>query len=73
MRYVRYFISVVFIIVAFFIISKEFKGIYYNIPLLFGEANKSLLFFLFLFQGINYLGDAWLSQILLAVAVSKFA
>jgi len=71
MRYFRYFISVVFIGIAFFIISKELKGIYYNIPLLFGEANKSLLFFLFLFQGLNYLGDALLSQTLLAVAGFK--
>lgn len=71
MRNIRYFITVIFIIVAFFIISKEFKGIYSNIPLLFTEANKSLLFFLFLFQGLNYLGDGWLSQTLLAVAGFK--
>ncbi len=71
MRYIRYFINIVFIIVAFFVISKEFRDTYYNIPLLFKEANKSLLFFLFLFQGLNYIGDGWLSQTLLAIAGFK--
>jgi len=71
MRYLRYFISVIFLIIAFFVISKEFKGNYYNIPLLFKEADKFIIFFLFIFQGINYAGDGLLSQTLLNIAGFK--
>lgn len=71
MRYLRYFINIIVIIVAFFVISKEFRGAYYNIPLLFKEANKLMIFLLVVFQGLSYLGDGWLSQILLTIAGFK--
>jgi len=71
MRYVRYFINIIFIVLAFFIISREFRNTYYDVPLLFKEANKSILFLLVIFQGLNYLGDGWLSQILLGIAGFK--
>jgi uncharacterized protein (TIRG00374 family) len=71
MRYLRFFLTIILIIVAFFIISSKFKGVYYDIPGLLKEANRSILFLLVLFQAINYLGDSWLSQILLAIAGFK--
>ncbi len=68
MRYFRLFLTLVLIIVAFFIISSKFKGIYYDVPSLLKEVNKPLLLFLVLFQAVNYFGDSWLSQTLLAIA-----
>lgn len=68
MRYLRYFINVVLIIIAFLVILKEFRGTYYDIPLLFKEANKSIILFLVVFQGLNYLGDGLLSRILLTTS-----
>lgn len=68
MCYLRYLISVVLIIIAFSVISKEFRGTYYNIPSLFKEANKSIILLLVIFQGLSYLGDGLLSQILLTTS-----
>jgi len=65
----RYVFSVVLIVVAFFVIYSKFKAAYYDIPLLFREANKFLLLFLVLFQALSYFGDGWLSKILLKIAV----
>lgn len=70
-RYIRYFLSIILIGVALFVIFSKFKNVYYDIPLLLKEANKPLLFFLVIFQIINYLGDGWLSQILLSIAGFK--
>ncbi len=71
MRYFRYFLTIILIVAAFFIVYSKFKNVYYDIPLLLKEANKSFLVFLVIFQIINYLGDAWLSQILLVIAGFK--
>lgn len=71
MRYLRYCLTFILIIVAVFVIYPKFKGLLYEVPSLFKEVNKPFLFFLFLFQIINYLGDAWLSQILLSISGSK--
>jgi glycosyltransferase 2 family protein len=68
MRYLRYFLTIVLIIVAVFVIYPKFKNVYRDVPALLNEANKSLLFFLVIFQVINYLGDAWLAQTLLTIA-----
>jgi len=70
-RYIGYFLSIILIGVAFFVIFSKFKSVYYDIPLLLKEARKPLLFFLVIFQIINYLGDGWLSQILLSIAGFK--
>lgn len=70
-RFLRYLLSITLMGVAFFVIFSKFKNVYYDIPLLFKEANKPLLFFLVIFQIINYLGDGWLSQILLSIAGFK--
>jgi len=70
-RYIRYFLTITLMGVAFFVIFSKFKNVYYDIPLLLKEVNKSLLFFLVIFQVINYLGDGWLSQILLSIAGFK--
>jgi len=71
MRYLRYFLTIILIIIAVFFVYPKFKSVYYDIPMLLREANKSLLFFLVIFQGINYLGDAWLAQTLLTIANFK--
>jgi len=70
-RYVRYFLTIALIGVAFFVIFSKFKNVYYDIPLLLKEANRPLLLFLVIFQIISYLGDGWLSKILLAIAGFK--
>lgn len=71
MRYFRYFLTIVLIAVAFFVVYSKFKNVYFDIPLLLKEANKSFLFFLVIFQIINYFGDGWLSKILLSIAGFK--
>jgi len=70
-RYLKYLLSIILIGVAFLVIFSKFKSVYYDIPLLLKEARKPLLLFLVIFQIINYLGDAWLSQTLLAIAGFK--
>jgi len=70
-RYARYFLTIILIGVAFFVIFSKFKNVYYDIPSLLKEANKPLLLFLVIFQIITYLGDGWLSKILLAIAGFK--
>ncbi len=70
-RYIRYILTIILTGVAFFIIFSKFKNVYYDIPSLLEEANKPLLLFLLIFQIINYLGDGWLSKILLAIAGFK--
>lgn len=71
MRYLRYFLTIGLVALAIWVVSSKFKEVYYDIPLLLREANKPMLFFLFLFQAINYLGDGWLCQILLGIAGFK--
>lgn len=71
MPHLRYFFIFILIIVAASAIYPEFKGIYSNIPSLFQEADKSLLIFLMLFQGLNYLGGGWLFQTLSSIAGFK--
>lgn len=71
MRYFRYFFTAALMVAAFFVISSEFRGVYYDIPLLFKTANKPLLIFLVIFQGLNYLGGGWLSQTLLGISGFK--
>lgn len=71
MRYFRFFLTLLVIIIALLIIFPKSKEIYYNIPSLLKEANKTLLLFLVFFQTINYLGDSWLSHILLNIAGFK--
>lgn len=67
-HYFKYILSLIFIIIASFIIYPKFKSSYNDIPLLFKEANKFFLLFLVFFQGICYFGDGWLSKILLKIA-----
>jgi len=68
MRYFRYFLTIVLIVVAFSVVYLKFKNVYYDIPALLKEANKPILLFLVIFQAVNYFGDAWLSKILLSVS-----
>ncbi len=72
-RYIRYVSTIILIGAASFVIFSRFKNVYYDIPLLLKEANKPLLFFLAIFQIITYLGDGWLSKILLSIAGFKMS
>lgn len=67
-RYFKYLLGFILIVIAFFIIYPKLKVSYHDIPLLLKEANKTFLLFLIIFQGICYLGDGWLSKILLKIA-----
>jgi uncharacterized protein (TIRG00374 family) len=68
MRYLRYILTAVLIALAIFVIYSKFKGSYYDIPLLFKEANKKLLWALVFFQCLIYFSDGWLSRTLLRIA-----
>lgn len=70
-RYVRYVFTIALVATAFFVIYSQFKNVYYDIPRLFKQADKSLLLLLALFQMINYLGDGMLSRLLLGIAGFK--
>lgn len=73
MRKIRYFLAIGLIIVAVIVIYPEFKEVWRDVPRLFGEANKLFLLFLFLFQGVGYLGNGWLCRALLDVAGFKIS
>lgn len=68
MRYLRYLFTAVLISLAIFLIYSKFKGYSYDIPRLFQEANKLLLVFLLLFQGLAYFSNALLSKTLFKIA-----
>ncbi len=71
MRYFRYIWVATLIIVAFLVVFPKLKEAYNDIPSLFKAADKSLIVFLLIFQGLNYLGGGWLFQTLSAVAGFK--
>jgi len=68
LNYLRHIFSVVVIILAGWFLYAKFKGTYYDIPLVFKEANLALLWILVLLQALSYVSDGWLSQILLRIA-----
>ncbi|MCL4384715.1 MAG: flippase-like domain-containing protein [Actinobacteria bacterium] len=67
-RYFKYILGLTLIVIAFLIIYPKLKSSYHDIPILLKEANKAFLLFLVIFQSICYLGDGWLSKILLKIA-----
>jgi len=68
LNYLRYVFSVVVIVLAVWFLYAKFKSTYYDIPLVFKEANLALLWILVLLQVLSYVGDGWLSKILLKIA-----
>ncbi|MDD5627018.1 MAG: lysylphosphatidylglycerol synthase transmembrane domain-containing protein [Patescibacteria group bacterium] len=68
MRFVKYFLVMIFILIAVFVIYPKLKISFHEIPLLFQEANKFLILLLLGLQVVVYLGDGWLSKLLLGIA-----
>lgn len=71
MRFFRYLLGTLFIVITVWIIYPKLAASAENIPLLFREANKLLLPLLVVFQGLAYFGDGWLSKILLGMVGFK--
>ncbi len=71
MRFFRYLLGALFIGITIWIIYPKLADSIKDAPLLFREANKSLLLLLVVFQGLAYFGDGWLSKILLGMADFK--
>lgn len=68
LSYLRHFLSAIVIVLAAWFLYSKFKSTYYNIPLVFKEANLALLWILILLQALSYVSDGWLSQVLLKIA-----
>lgn len=68
MRFVKYFLVMIFILIAVFVIYPKLKISFHEILLLFQEANKFVILLLLGFQVVVYLGDGWLSKLLLEIA-----
>lgn len=68
MRYIRYALVLALLIKASFILYAKFKEAEFNLPVMLQEANKTFLLFVALAQIFCYIGDGWLSKILLEIA-----
>jgi len=64
----KYALSALLIALAAWFLYAQFKNSYDNVPLVFKEADLALLWILILLQMLSYVGDGWLSQILLKIA-----
>ncbi len=71
MRYLRYLFVVILIAIAFSLIYSRFAVSYHDIPLLFKEAQKKLLWLLPVLAAVYYLISGLLSRTILSIAGSK--
>lgn len=71
MRYLRYIFVIILVAVAFSLIYSRFSASYHDIPLLFKEAQKKLLWLLPILAIIYYVIFGFLSKTILAIAGSK--
>jgi len=71
MRYLRYFLVIILLVIAFSLISSRFASSYHDIPLLFKEAQKKLLWLLPVLAIVYYLIFGFLSKTILSIAGSK--
>ena len=73
MRYLRYFLVIILLVIAFSLISSRFASSYHDIPLLFEEAQKKILWILPLLGIIYYLIFGLLSKTVLSIAGFKIS
>ncbi|MBI1888472.1 MAG: hypothetical protein HYS15_00845, partial [Candidatus Spechtbacteria bacterium] len=71
MRYIRYALVLALVIKASFVLYAKFKTTEFSLPLMLYEADKTFLFFVALSQIFCYIGDGWLSKILLEITGFK--
>jgi len=73
MRYFRYVLVIVLIIVAFSLVSSRFRSSYHDIPALFKEAHQKPLWLLLVLEGVYLSTYALLSKTLLNIAGAKIS
>jgi uncharacterized protein (TIRG00374 family) len=67
MRYFKYFPVLIFITIFFSVGYPELRNSFSQIPSLFREANKMLLFLLLFLRFANYFCDVWLAWVLINI------
>jgi uncharacterized protein (TIRG00374 family) len=69
----RYFLGLILILIAVFVVYPEFKTSIPEIPGILAKASKSILIVIVLLQLLTYLSDAILTKILLKIANHKIS
>jgi glycosyltransferase 2 family protein len=67
-KYLRYFLGLILVAVAFFVVYPQFKSTFFQVPDLLKKADKPLILVLFALQLLTYFSDGLLTKILLKIA-----